>query len=66
MIMACVHVLSGKRPIGSIEDKIKNDTMICQPCIEVMCKEPIEEQNLPDDVHFVCSICVKEIGMKLK
>lgn len=64
--MACDHVLSGKRPIGSIEDKIKNDTMICQPCIEVMCKEPVEAQHLPDSVHFVCSICVKEIGMKLK
>ncbi len=62
LIMACVHVLEENKPIGDIEDEIKDSTIICQKCIDKMCPEGKEptERNLPDEVHLVCKYCIVE------
>lgn len=58
--MACTHVLDENRPIGDMDDEIKNDTLICQNCIDKMCVDEPSVENLPNEVHLCCKNCVLE------
>lgn len=60
LIMTCTHVIDENQPIGEMYDEIKSDTLICQKCIDKMTIEPLDEINLPDEVHLVCKNCVIE------
>ena len=66
VIMACTHVINEKQPIGEMDDEIKSDTLICQKCIDKMTIEPLDEKNLPDEVHLLCKDCVMEKLRKSK
>jgi len=59
-IMICTHVLEDYEPIGEMDDDIKSDTMICQKCCDLMCKEPFNKEDIPKEVHFACRHCVLE------
>lgn len=58
LIMACTHVLDDNKPIGSMDDEIKSNTMLCQECIDIMAIDTFDEKNLPKEVHLICKYCV--------
>jgi len=58
-IMACTHVIDESKPVGEIDDEIKDDTLICQKCIDLMIPDNNETKaSLPDQVHLYCKHCI--------
>ena len=65
LLMVCTHVIDEGEPIGDIDEDIRDDTIICQKCIDKMVPDGDETKGtLPQEVHLSCRKCVEENARK--